>query len=413
MKRPCAFTLVAFAASFASAFHVQLGFSGKSMRYARELDSGGLVYPATDSPFRGWTNEIGAAAEYLSDNEWGGYNYIACAERYETSDGSKGPEGVWIVWEDVNNPDRVALRTGSSTSATGTSVAIGETVSVGTFGYSYLPYVDNRIMYGVLTCRGDPYSTVMNDTAREITVNDVAIGRGQSAALIFPVHLKMPEIEGVKFYDLESGDELTPHDYASYGENGVYYHGGAYTLGYTGNIRISDGTSTPNDASAEPLVFGGMVAANEGRLLFAANGMPLRSTTVNISTNIALMTWWDFTQGDWGSPKAMINGEVVCDGHATSHIVAYTVNENNLKINEMNGKGYVYFTMSQTPQSGHSGGNCAMRCWGAEYGGDTSGYDSAPAEHKAEVSAGLGVARFRVRVNVKTGEWTLAALGAE
>jgi hypothetical protein len=42
-----------------------------------------------------------------------------------------------------------------------------------------------------------------------------------------------------------------------------------------------------------------------------------------------------------------------------------------------------------------------MRCWDKQY----SSYANAPENHRAEVSAGLGVARFRVTLNRNTGEW--------
>jgi hypothetical protein len=46
-----------------------------------------------------------------------------------------------------------------------------------------------------------------------------------------------------------------------------------------------------------------------------------------------------------------------------------------------------------------------MRCWDAKMGSSTSGYSNTPAQHKAEVSAGMGVARFKLTINTFTGEW--------
>ena len=46
-----------------------------------------------------------------------------------------------------------------------------------------------------------------------------------------------------------------------------------------------------------------------------------------------------------------------------------------------------------------------MRCWDKNAGGDTSGYAAASDDHKAEVSAGLGTARFKLTVNILTGQW--------
>lgn len=406
MKRLAISMLCALAAFGASAFHVQIGFSARSAIYTKALNNGTLLRPTTNTPFRGWTNEVGAVAEYLNQKPSCGYNSIGCVEGFEVEDSSSGPEGVYVVWDNPDRPDRVRLSEAWATSGY-TTITIAETVYVGTFGYVYEPYVDYRLFDGVFTCRGDPYSVVMNDTSVARTINGVEIQAGDSAALLFPIHLKTAEIANVKFYDLESGVELTPYDYATYGQTPKYYNnGGYYTLGYTGNIRIYDGTSAPTNAPDETLVFGDMVSANEDKVLYATNDMPLRSSLVNMTTNIQLQTWWDFSHDDWGSsPKAMINGEVVCDGHSTSHIIAYTINANNVKVNEMTGKGHVYFTMSQTPQSGYSGGSCVMKCWDAALGSSTSAYASAPADHKAEVSAGTGVARFKMTVNIYAGTW--------
>lgn len=399
----------ALAAASAGAFHVQIGFSGKSAIYEKAINNGSLISPSTNSPFRGWTNEVGQTASYLASYPTCGYNSIGCVEGFETESAS-GPEGVHVIWNNPDRPDRVTLSEAWATSGQ-TTITIGETVSVPAFGYVYEPYVDYRLFNGVFTCRGDPYSVVMNDTSVARTVNGVEIPAGDSAALLFPIHLKTAEIPNVKFYDLESGAELTPHDYASYGQGGKYYNNGYYTLGYTGNIRISDGTSAPTNAPFETLVFGDMVPANEDKVLYAENEMPLWSAIVNVTTNFQLMTWWDFSHSDWGSsPKAKINDEVVCDGHSTSHIISYTVNGNNIKVNELTGKGYIYFTMSQEPQSGYSGGSCTMRCWDASAGSGTAGYSAATADHKAESSAGTGVARFRVTVNIYAGTWKVEAL---
>lgn len=399
MKRLAISTLCALAALAASALHVQIGFSGKSALYERAINSGTLISPRTSTPFRGWTNEVGKVAEYLDS-----VDTISCVEGFET-ESSSGPEGVYVIWDNPDRPDQVTLAEAWATSGQ-TKITIGETVNVPTFGYSYPPYVDYRLFNGVFTCRGDPYSVVMNDTSEDRTVNGVEISAGGSAALLFPFHLKTAEIPNVKFYDLDSGAELTPYDYASYGQSGKYYNNGYYTLRYTGNIRINDGTTAPTNAPDENLVFGDMVSANADKVLHASNGMPMRSAVFNVTTNIQLMTWWDFDQSAWGSgPKAMINGEVVCGGHSTGHIIAYTVNANNLKVNGLTGIGHVYFTMSQTPESGKTGGSCTMRCWDYRMGDTTAAYANTPAEHKAEVSAGLDVARFKITVNIYAGTW--------
>lgn len=405
MMRFLILALAALAAASSDAFHVQMGFSGYANQIAKAIDAGTNVSP--DSPWGFATIELGSTPERVGreynfeNGRFGEYFYIA---KHETTTGS-GWIGPCLMW---NTPSDPLLLTVYGD----VKVTIGECVQIPTFGWSYLPYVDQRFQHGILTVRGDPYSVVMNDTDKDRTVNGVLIRAGDAASLPFPIHLKTAEIPNVKFYDLDSGDEIAPYDYASYGQSGQYYnHGGYYTLSWTGNIRISDGTTVTTNAPVEKLVFGDMVAANEDKVLFATNGMPMRSAIFNVTTNFQLMTWWDFSTSDWGSsPKAKINDEVVCSSHSTSHIISYTVNGNNIKVNEMTGKGYVYFTMSQEPQSGYSGGNCTMRCWDKGAGGGTAGYSAATADHKAEVSAGTGVARFRVTVDIYAGTWKVEAL---
>lgn len=392
-----AFGVAAMSALAAQAFHVQTGWSG----YARDIGQWIWV-----------TNEVGKTAHRVGEGMWyfenGTIGYYG-SWKYE-KEGESVNHNVSFSWEDPNDTSRLSIRTGR-TDAYGADITIGERVSVPSFGWQWLPYVDYLHEYGVFTCRGDPYSVVMNDTAEDLTVNGVEIRAGGSAALKFPVTLKMDEVEGVKFYDLESGEEITPMDHASYGQSGVYYHNGAYSLAWTGNIRIAS-SAARDVASTNRIVYADMSGGDgAGNPIYATSGMPIYAGSVCVSTNIRLMTWWDFDQDSWGSgPSAMINGVTVCGSHSTTHIISYTVNADDLYVSELSGEGHVYFTMSQTPASGKSGGSCTMRCWEVSAGGDTSGYANAGEDHRAEVSAGLGVARFKLTVNVLTGVWKVEAV---
>nr|DAI07999.1 MAG TPA: hypothetical protein [Caudoviricetes sp.] len=389
--RAFAFGIVAMSALACRAFHVQTGWSG----YARDIKQWIWV-----------TNEVGKTAQRVGEGMWyfenGTVGYYGVCKYVK--DGESVNHIVSFSWEDPKDTSRLSIRTGRV--EYGTVIKIGERVNVPSFGW-HNQYVDYRHEHGVFTCRGNPYSTVVNDTADALTVNGVRVEAGASASLLFPVHLKMDEIEGVKFYDLESGAEITPMDYANYAESGVYYHNGAYTLAWTGNIRISGGAKPHDAASTNRIMYADMKGgAGAGTPLYATNGMPVYAGSFCISTNIQLMTWWDFDQDSWGSsPVAMINGASVCDSHSTSHIVPYAVNADDLMVNEMSGMGCVYFTMSQTPASGKSGGMCVMRCWDVGAGSSTSGYANASEDHRAEVSAGLGVARFKLTVDVLKGTW--------
>ena len=404
-------TLVAaaLAALPASAFHVQIGCSFKDAtvesalaRGTKVTDYGGKV---RTSPFFGGFVELGATPDYLgtssgkTDAKLRVSSFVKSVNIYY--DGSYGnfySPSPSLHWHDPDLPTSVVISTYALGNTDFTTehgywpVELAEVVEVGDVpGYKG----SDEAKLTVLTVRGDPYSTVMNDTGENRTINGTTIAAGHSASLKFPIYLKTPEISGARFYDLDSGAELETPSYAD----------GAYALGYTGNIRISTATLMPTNAPNEPLVYGDMADANADRLMFAADGAPIYSSVVEVSTNIALVTWWDFGMGEWGSgPKAIINGEVVCGGHATSHMIPYAVNGGSLKINGLLGYATVYFTMSQTPSSGYSGGACTMRCWDAnmEYGAD--GYAAAPAGHKAEISAGTGTARFKLTIYT-TGEW--------
>lgn len=401
MKRLAISTLCALTALAVFAFHVQMGFSGYSHEIANDIKNGRT--PATVSPWIGATADVGATAGYINIDHG---NRVRVATQYERS-GTMATVGPYVAWSTPGSPDRLEL-SNQGTSVYSAFVTAGETVAVPTFGYAYLPYQDYRFSHGLLTIRGNPYSTVWNDTAAARTINGVQFAAGDGKPLMFPLDLVTAEIPNVKFYDMDSGDEITPHDYAPYGQSAQYYDTeyGRYSLGWSGNIRISDGTTAPTNAPDEKLVFGDMVSANANKVLYAANDMPLYTAMVNIATNIQMMTWWDFSHSSWGnSPDAMINGEVVCDSHSTGHIIAYSVNATDLKVSEITGKGCVYFTMSLAPQNGYSGGDCVMRCWDAARGDSQSAYASTPADHKAEISAGTGVARFKVTINIFTGEW--------
>lgn len=404
MKRAVLAFVLAVAAQVAFPFHVQMGFSGYSHALALQLSNDNLRSPS--SPWFSVSVEIGATPErvgksYNFENGRFGENFVV---PYETKSDSQLSTGASFLWDDPGSPLLLTYFRGSYSQVMRATIA--EAVAIPTFGTSYLPYSDSRVSHGMLTVKGDPYSVVWNDTDSARTINGEQFASREAKALMFPIHLVTAEIPNVKFYDMDSGAEITPYDYAPYGESGKYYYNGYYTLSWSGNIRISDGTAASTNAPLETLVYGDYVSANEDKVLYAASGKPIRSAIVNVTTNFQLQTWWDFTQSEWGSaPKAMINGEVVCDSHSTGHIIAYTVNANNLKVNEFTGVGHAYFTMSQTPASGKSGGNCTMRCWDSKMGGSAEAYANTPAEHKAEVSAGLGVARFKLTINIYAGTW--------
>lgn len=250
----------------------------------------------------------------------------------------------------------------------------------------------------VVTMRGNPYSTVVNDTGADRTINGVLIPDGKSARLLFPLYLVMEELPNAKFYDLDTGEEITPTHTGDVMETAVYYRNGAYCLNWGGDFRISCDRPTRNATTNDVPIYADLKSEHAGAILFGRSGSPLYGPYSSV-TNFTLMTWWDFDQGQWGSsPQAYINDVCVCSSHSTGHIIDYEIDPSVFQVSFSN-PGSFTFTMSQTPQSGKSGGSCVMRCWGRYYGADASGYEKAPVAHKAEVSAGTDVATFRVTIN--------------
>lgn len=411
MKTLTVMAFAAFAALQSAAFHVQIGCSYRSDEVDAFLRDTNNVILYNSKPLRHpyfWKNvELGASPEYLLRTEglsgprarvsFADYVLIRFKDEYYYNQYFIGPQ---MQWRDTDNTMNAllaarALIGGEFTEERGFyKVALAETVKVG----DVPSYNGSSNLTGVVvTMRGDPYSLVMNDTAEDRTVNGVLIPAGRTASLKLPIYLKTPEIDGVKFYDLDSGVEL---------ETPVYWNG-AYAPGYTGNIRISTATLTPTNAPDEKLVYGDMAAENADRLLYATNGEPIYSSVVIIRTNITVNTWWDFAAADWGArPAAKINDSVVCSSHVTSHLIPYTVNTKDLRTNIL-GYGVVYFTMSMTPQTGFGGGACVMRCWDSSVANTVDGYADTPVDHKAEVSAGTGVAKFKMTIWQATGKWSV------
>ena len=274
---------------------------------------------------------------------------------------------------------------------------------VGTFGpsasqtYGY----DGKLYDVVVTACGDPWARVTNDCGKRITANGVQLENGESRMMVMPFQFTMGDDDEYVFYDDDSGESLADL-YETY-----YDRSGENVILHNGNVRICLKSQPVATNALDALIYADLKGGSTtNKMLFGESGAPVYAHYVSMTTNIQLNTWWDFSSTDWGSsPKAKINDEVVCSGHSTTHIIAYTVNANNLLVNDVSGVGFVYFTMSQEPDSGKSGGNCVMRCWDSKLGSNTSGYANAPADHKAEVSAGTGVATFKLTINIYTGEW--------
>lgn len=137
-------------------------------------------------------------------------------------------------------------------------------------------------------------------------------------------------------------------------------------------------------------------------LLYGASGYPLYRTTTNIVDNITVMTEWVFDQSNDPSPHAYINGEDVCAGHATSHIIDYNITAAGDWIYDRSSNCYVIdFSMQLRSGSSASSSSYSVtqRCW---FGANA--YANADSDKRAEVSGTVGdIAYFRASVNKSTG----------
>ena len=108
--------------------------------------------------------------------------------------------------------------------------------------------------------------------------------------------------------------------------------------------------------------------------------------------DVTLMCSWRFDQEPYGKPKAYINGKLVCETHATEHVIPYDV----MKGCKIKGTKYQrVVTMSIRTES--SGGPCVFTCTGPGCGASVTGYH-------------FTVARFFFTMNRITGKCSLTVL---
>ena len=377
MKRAVAIT--ALVASLAAcALHVQVGVSMRSKKTGEWLDD---------------TAEFGGS-RLINSNAVTGVTAITV------------PVGTAELYFSRRTDGLVGVRAQDSFSIRLQHFAPAEAVVIdGELGYDnvYQSYGNALYDHVVVTMRGDPYSIILNDTGTEQTINDVLIPNGESARLLFPVYLVMPELQNAKFYDLTTGEEITPFNTGNIGEPASYANG-AYCMNWGGDIRISCDRQPSTPTNTENIIYGDMLDENMGEILHGKDGSPIYGPAYIFS----FMTWWDFNQQEWGNgPSAKINDEVVCSSHSTLHIIDYVVNSKDmLTYDRKADKATFTFTMSQTPESGKSGGGCTFKCWDSAEGNTQADYENCPAAHKASVYGYPGtVATFKVTVTLSTGEW--------
>ena len=406
MKRSALFFAVAVFSFRAVAFEISFGISGCDPTLQQTLGASSpwfaiVGYCAKDQDIPTSTSGTGGMPCLVArgSGEWADMAFALCPRmRNADTDGLYVGKYSASSWNYVTSTSGAWVQTVISVSNP------QDCYNFGSSGYSGSNFV--------FTISGNPYSDVYNLTSSAQTINGVTIPVGESRALYLPLRLAYWPAWGEgndKYYltDLE-GNTIRYNMSNSIGGN---WRGCG--VGWSGDFVIREhgiDYDTNTVETTEHLLYADIKNDNEYKLMYGEDGKLVREGLQIVATNIQLMTWWDFTQSEWGSPQAKINGEVVCNGHITTHIIPYTINNNRLVINEMTGKGRFEFVMSQSPESGKSGGSCVMRCWDASYGNSTADYGATPADHKAEVSAGTGAAHFVFTVDMYSGTWKVAPL---
>lgn len=255
-------------------------------------------------------------------------------ETWDYNRGGWGDQLTVSEWADFSIMNAV-----SPTVATGISFN-GQ--SIGSSGYSRL----------VGSYFGDDYASYKQVASGTVTLEMRSLLTGQ----VVPFKNNMSYSERIElpcvgnWVICEHGD---PTQYPSLLYND--YHGDGLSLLYASNLTTGEYADNPH-----PLLF---------QQAFKYN-----------PTNVLVWTEWKFNQDSYGLPYAKINGETVCYGHGTTHIIDYNVGTATNWYYDASTKLYTTrFTMSiDVVTSGKSGGACEFRCW---FGAST--YDAAEPNARA------------------------------
>lgn len=149
------------------------------------------------------------------------------------------------------------------------------------------------------------------------------------------------------------------------------------------------------------LVYGDMNPSSDGKILFGSSGSPLYSIK-DILDTFEVMTEWVFDQSSAYSPNAYINGDCVCSGHSTTHIIDYVIaTDDNWRYDASTGCFVITFTMSMDDSGSAGSYSVVQRCWNSDY----ETYDETPSDERASQSVSLGaVSTFRASFNRTTGD---------
>lgn len=148
--------------------------------------------------------------------------------------------------------------------------------------------------------------------------------------------------------------------------------------GGTGSIVIFDEHGMPIVVGDDWTPFypndGDNVSVVEGysTLLFGSDDVPIygKNGTLLFAyppyfEDVLIQTYWAFDQDAVGSPDAYINGNMVCNGHATGHIIAHSIVEQGSEWGKWDDKenGYVIRFSMSLDNSESSSASCNYVCW--------------------------------------------------
>lgn len=130
---------------------------------------------------------------------------------------------------------------------------------------------------------------------------------------------------------------------------------------------------------------------------------------------VKLWTWWDFYQsGEENSVvsvDAYINDKIVCQGHATSHIIDYYIDREKIHGGKAYVTIYVHMSMGDSgidDSDWNGSAACTHRIWGGTYGGE-SGFHEADKDHKCEKAGTCGGgATFKVVFDMNAGTYRIS-----
>lgn len=200
-------------------------------------------------------------------------------------------------------------------------------------------------------------------------------------------------------------------------EGGLYYEGESQKT-----VKLI--TDLDEDEQTGQLMMKYVTGSKSGELITnlseESDWVPIGKEKPIPITMIKAMTEWKFDQSKYFKDcNALINDQVVCSGHATSHIIDYAIANHGGYVedyyNSSSGRYEFYFTMSIkliNPSDYNKQGPVEFRCWNKNY----HDFDSCPESERASYTATAASSQvvkpmFLVTLDKKTMKWTFSFTG--